>query len=102
MGLTVPRVAAGGRRHIGRNAHPLPMGLPCHHVAVLLADVVATSAAVAATRSRTAKAAAIAGLLRRADPDEVGPVTAWLAGEPRQGRLGVGRGTLAPVSGGAA
>jgi DNA ligase-1 len=57
---------------------------------VLLAEVVAASAAVAATRSRTAKAGLIAELLRRAGADEVEPVTAWLAGEPRQGRLGVG------------
>jgi DNA ligase-1 len=57
---------------------------------VLLAEVVAASAAVAATRSRTAKAGLIGDLLRRADADEVEPVTAWLAGEPRQGRLGVG------------
>jgi DNA ligase 1 len=61
---------------------------------VLLADVVTASAAVTATRSRTAKAAAIAELLRRADTDEVEPVTAWLAGETRQGRLGVGWRTL--------
>jgi DNA ligase-1 len=61
---------------------------------VLLADVAAVSSEVAATRSRTAKAAAIAGLLRRADADEVEPVTAWLSGEVRQGRLGVGRRTL--------
>jgi DNA ligase-1 len=61
---------------------------------VLLSDVVAASAAVAATRSRTAKATAIADLLRRAEADEVEPVTAWLAGEPRQGRLGVGWRTL--------
>jgi DNA ligase-1 len=61
---------------------------------VLLADVVATSAAVAGTRSRTAKAGAIAELLRRAGPDEVGAVTAWLAGETRQSRLGVGWRTL--------
>jgi DNA ligase-1 len=66
---------------------------------VLLADVVAASAAVAATRSRTAKAGAIAELLRRADAAEVEPVTAWLAGEPRQGRLGVGRRTLARMVG---
>jgi DNA ligase-1 len=66
---------------------------------VLLADVVATSAVVAATRSRTAKAAAIADLLRRADDDEVESVTAWLAGEPRQSRLGVGWRTLARLSG---
>jgi DNA ligase-1 len=61
---------------------------------VLFADVVAASAAVAATRSRTAKATAIADLLRRADGDEVRPVTAWLAGETLQGRLGVGWRTL--------
>ena len=65
---------------------------------MLLADVVAASAAVAATRSRTAKAAAIAELLRRASVDEVEPVTAWLAGEPRQGRTGVGWRTLSKLA----
>jgi DNA ligase-1 len=69
---------------------------------VLLADVVAASTAITATRSRTAKAGVIAELLRRADADEVGPVTAWLAGEPRQGRLGVGWRTLSRLAGGAA
>ena len=66
---------------------------------MLLADVVATSAAVAGTRSRTAKAAAIAELLRRADGDEIESVTAWLAGEPRQSRLGVGWRTLSRLTG---
>ncbi|MGY1844595.1 ATP-dependent DNA ligase [Modestobacter sp. SYSU DS0875] len=66
---------------------------------MLLADVVAVSAAVAATRSRTAKATVIADLLRRADAGEVGAVTAWLAGEPRQGRLGVGWRTLSRLAG---
>jgi DNA ligase-1 len=66
---------------------------------VLLADVLAVSAAVTATRSRTAKAQAIAGLLRRAGAEEVGPVTAWLAGELRQGRLGVGWRTLSRLAG---
>ena len=61
---------------------------------MLFADVVAASAAVAATRSRTAKATAIADLLRRADGDEVRAVTAWLAGDTLQGRLGVGWRTL--------
>ena len=69
---------------------------------MLLADVLAASAAVTATRSRTAKAQAIAGLLRRADPGEVAPVTAWLAGEPRQGRLGLGWRTLSRLTGAAA
>jgi DNA ligase-1 len=61
---------------------------------VLFAVVVAGSAAVAATRSRTAKTTVIAGLLRAAAPAEVEPVAAWLAGEPRQGRLGLGWRTL--------
>jgi DNA ligase-1 len=66
---------------------------------VLLADVLVTSATVTATRARTAKAQAIADLLRRASAEEVEPVTAWLAGEPRQGRLGLGRRTLSPLGG---
>ncbi|MET0764464.1 MAG: ATP-dependent DNA ligase, partial [Blastococcus sp.] len=66
---------------------------------MLLADVLAASAAVTATRSRTAKAQAIADVLRRAGRDEVEPVTAWLAGDTRQGRLGVGWRTLARMSG---
>ncbi|MGY1698334.1 ATP-dependent DNA ligase [Geodermatophilus sp. SYSU D00766] len=61
---------------------------------MLLADVVAASAEVAATRARTAKAAAIAAALRAAGPGEVGPVAAWLAGELPQGRVGVGWRTL--------
>ncbi|WP_309232988.1 hypothetical protein [Blastococcus sp. TML/C7B] len=66
---------------------------------MLLAEVVAASAQVAATRSRTAKAAAIAALLRTAEPTEVEPVTAWLSGDTGQGRLGVGWRTLAPRTG---
>ena len=57
---------------------------------VLLADLVATSAAVAATRSRTAKVAALGDLLRGLEPDEVAPAVAFLTGVPRQGRIGVG------------
>ncbi|WP_369138379.1 ATP-dependent DNA ligase [Modestobacter versicolor] len=66
---------------------------------MLLADVLAASAAVTATRSRTAKAQAIAELLRRAEPAEVEPVTAWLSGEPQQGRLGLGWRTLSRLTG---
>ncbi|SDD50198.1 DNA ligase-1 [Geodermatophilus telluris] len=65
---------------------------------MLLADVVTASAAVAATRSRTAKATAIADALHRAGPGEVGPVTAWLAGDTLQGRLGVGWRTLSRLA----
>ncbi len=56
---------------------------------MLLADVVATSQAVAATRSRKAKVAALADALGRAG-DEVETVTSYLAGVLRQRRTGVG------------
>ncbi|MDT7581478.1 MAG: ligase 1 [Pseudonocardiales bacterium] len=62
---------------------------------MLFTEVVACSAAVGATRARTAKAAALAGLLRAAGPEEIEPAAAWLTGEPRQGRLGAGWRTLA-------
>lgn len=81
---------------------------------MLLAEVAATSDAVAATRSRLAKRAAIADLLRRvaddagpsgtaADTDEPGDgggrdeveiAVAYLAGELRQRRTGLGWRTL--------
>ncbi|GAA1771302.1 ATP-dependent DNA ligase [Nocardioides hankookensis] len=57
---------------------------------MLLADVVATSATVAATRSRKAKVEAIAALLRVASPDEVETVTAYVGGSLRQRRTGLG------------
>jgi DNA ligase-1 len=69
----------------------------CQDGRVLLADVVAASATVGATRSRTAKAATLAALLRSAEGDEVEPATAWLAGEPRQNRLGAGWRTLTGI-----
>ncbi|HLR93707.1 MAG TPA: ATP-dependent DNA ligase [Jiangellaceae bacterium] len=65
--------------------------------AVLFADVVATSAAVGATRSRKAKVEALAELLRGLSEAEVEPAVAWLAGAPRQGRIGTGWRTLAEL-----
>ncbi|MBM6402374.1 ATP-dependent DNA ligase [Phycicoccus sonneratiae] len=62
-----------------------------------LADLVAVSGEVAATRSRTAKTAAIAGLLARADADEVGTVVAFLSGVLPQRRLGVGYRSLSAL-----
>lgn len=64
---------------------------------MLLADVAATSAAVAATSARNEKVAALADLLRRCAPDEAAIVVAFLAGEPRQGRIGVGWASLRDV-----
>jgi DNA ligase-1 len=57
---------------------------------VLLSDLVAASDAVASTRSRTAKIAALADLLAGLDPDEIEPAVAALSGAPRQGKVGVG------------
>ena len=63
----------------------------------LLAAVVDVSARVAQTGSRLAKRDAIAGCLRGADADEVAIVVAFLSGETRQGRIGVGYATLAAL-----
>lgn len=57
---------------------------------MLLADVVATSAEVAATRSRKAKVAALAETLARAEPAEREVVTSYLGGALLQRRTGVG------------
>ena len=61
---------------------------------MLLADVVAVSADVAATPSRTAKIGRIAELLRAAGPTEAAILVPWLSGELRQRRTGVGWATL--------
>ena len=65
---------------------------------VQLTDVVATSAAVAATSSRTAKVNALAALLQRTPPDEVALVVGYLVGAPPQGRIGVGWAALKPTA----
>ncbi|MBK7820678.1 MAG: ATP-dependent DNA ligase [Tessaracoccus sp.] len=57
---------------------------------MLLAELVATSAEVAGTRSRLAKVAALAGTLGRSAPEEVEIVAAYLSGSLRQRRTGVG------------
>ena len=61
---------------------------------MLLADLVRTSTEVAATRSRTAKTAAVARLLGAADEQEVEVVAAYLSGVPRQRRTGLGHRAL--------
>ena len=60
---------------------------------MLLAEVAATSADVAATRARLAKRALLVVTLNKAaaeGPDEVGLVARYLAGELRQRRTGLG------------
>jgi DNA ligase-1 len=65
----------------------------------LLATLVDASQRAAGTSSRLGKRDAIAACLRGADPDEVEIAVAWLSGEARQGRIGVGWATLAALRG---
>lgn len=64
---------------------------------MLLADVVATSAAVAATRSRTRKVGALSTLLARAGTADLRVAVAYLAGAPTQDRLEVGWAAVAEL-----
>ncbi len=64
---------------------------------MLLHDLVATSAAVAATRSRLTKTALIAEALSAAEGEEVEIVAAFLGGRPRQRRTGLGWRSLASL-----
>jgi ATP-dependent DNA ligase I len=61
---------------------------------MLLADLVTVSAAVASTRSRTAKVDAVAGALRNTDPAAAPVIVAFLSGELRQRQIGVGWSSL--------
>jgi DNA ligase-1 len=64
-----------------------------------LADLVATSAAVAATRARSEKVARLADSIRAlAGPEEVACGVAFLTGEPRQGKVGVGWASLSALA----
>ena len=69
-------------------------GMPSTTSAMPLSEVVATSQAVAATRSRLAKRAALADLLRRCGPDDVEVVASYLSGALRQRRTGLGWASL--------
>jgi DNA ligase 1 len=60
----------------------------------LLADVVAASRGLADTSSRSNKVAILSALLGRLDPGEVASAVGFLAGVPRQGRVGVGYRTI--------
>jgi DNA ligase-1 len=60
----------------------------------LLADVVSASRDVADTSSRSRKVTILAELLRRLEPSEVALAVGFLAGAPRQGRVGVGYSTI--------
>ena len=63
-----------------------------------LADLVTTSSRTSETRSRLAKTAALADLLRRLGPAEIDPAVAWLSGHLRQGRIGLGPAAIRDAS----
>jgi DNA ligase-1 len=60
----------------------------------LLSKVVGVSRDVAATSSRSAKISILAELLRGLEPEEVSLAVGYLAGQPKQGRVGVGYSTI--------
>src|SRR6478735_2708860 len=57
---------------------------------MLLDELVRTSEAIAATRSRLAKVNELAGLLLRLDPADIPTAVGLLTAKPRQGRVGIG------------
>ena len=60
----------------------------------LLADIVAASRRLADTSSRSGKVAILSALLARLDAGEIASAVGFLAGVPRQGRVGVGYRTI--------
>src|SRR5258708_14862074 len=61
---------------------------------MLLAELLAASERVAATRRRLAKTAALAECLRRIELCEIALGVAYLSGDTRQGRIGIGYAAL--------
>jgi len=57
---------------------------------MVLAELLAASERVGATRSRLAKIDALADCLRRLEPAEIVPGVAYLSGDTRQGKIGIG------------
>jgi DNA ligase-1 len=68
-----------------------------HDGIVLFADLAATSFALRETRSRKRKAELLGDVLRRLAPAEIEPGVAYLSGELRQRRTGVGWASLRDV-----
>jgi len=66
-----------------------------------IAELAATSAALAATSRRGEKTDRLAALLRRLTPEEIPAAVAWLAGSLRQGRIGLGPSLVRAAASGA-
>ena len=71
---------------------------PDYCTCVRFAEVVATSAAVAAVSGRLDKIGRLAALLERLAADEVAVVVPYLSGETRQGRMGIGYAAISAAS----
>ncbi len=56
---------------------------------VRLSAIVETSQKLKATRSRSAKVAAVADLMKDREPDAVRTIAAWMSGQLLQGRIGI-------------
>jgi ATP-dependent DNA ligase I len=67
---------------------------------VRIAELAATSAALAATSRRGEKAERLSSVLRRLAPEEIVPAVALLAGTIRQGRIGIGPSVVRAAAGG--
>src|SRR5947208_6895479 len=86
------------RTRIGRPGTPIryAISLPSWPVhagpgdSMRLADLVTTSRRVSETRSRLEKISALGNLLRRLAPEEIDIAVAFLSGQLRQGRIGLG------------
>jgi DNA ligase-1 len=57
---------------------------------MLFAELTSVSRRIGATRARLEKTSVLAGLLRRLASDEIDPAVAFLSGQLRQGRIGLG------------
>ncbi|HEY6642143.1 ATP-dependent DNA ligase [Povalibacter sp.] len=66
---------------------------------MFFSDLVAASNRIAATRSRLAKLRELAQCLRAMTPEEIEAGALWLAGETRQGKIGVGYSVVQQVRG---
>src|SRR4051794_9984265 len=68
----------------------------------LFADVAAASNELSQTSSRSQKVAVLTELLARLDASEIPVAVGFLAGVPRQGRVGIGYSTIYGIEGGTA
>src|SRR5436190_21362978 len=65
---------------------------------MLLSQLALTSQQVAATQARRGKVSLLSGCLAQLLPEEVPIGVAFLSGEPRQGRIGIGYAVLRELS----